>query len=260
MLKKLIRYEFRCTARYLGIMLAVFAGYLLLYFGIMQFYIHTVPTAVTTILFVMATIGLGLIIYVVFYAAYFYCIYRFYKNLVTDEGYLMHTLPVTPKQLVLSKLIVALTWNVLTLICTAASVIMLIFGMGAAFPEPDVPSSELQVIFTPAVIIPILLGVLFLIASLSYSFLIVYYSISLGQTKNSYRAAWSLVIYLGINFAGGIITGIAMIIPTVISITLEDPLIIITVMLALMTLVYTLISVLMYRLTCKTFRNRLNLI
>ncbi len=31
-----------------------------------------------------------------------YIAVRFYKNLYTDEGYLMHTLPVTPRQLLVS--------------------------------------------------------------------------------------------------------------------------------------------------------------
>ena len=39
-----------------------------------------------------------------------YIAIRFYRNLYTDEGYLMHTLPVTPRQLILAKLLVAALW------------------------------------------------------------------------------------------------------------------------------------------------------
>ena len=35
---------------------------------------------------------------------------RFYKNLYTDEGYLMHTLPVKPWMLIVSKLTIGTIW------------------------------------------------------------------------------------------------------------------------------------------------------
>lgn len=43
----------------------------------------------------------------------FYFIYWFYKNLFTDEGYLMHTLPVKPWHLVASKLTGLFFWQVI---------------------------------------------------------------------------------------------------------------------------------------------------
>ena len=39
-----------------------------------------------------------------------YVAVRFYRNLYTDQGYLMHTLPVTPRQLLVSKLLVSTVW------------------------------------------------------------------------------------------------------------------------------------------------------
>ena len=49
--------------------------------------------ALLVIFYVMMVIVVGVI-------SSFYFIYWFYKNLFTDEGYLMHTLPVKPWQLV----------------------------------------------------------------------------------------------------------------------------------------------------------------
>ena len=46
-------------------------------------------------------------------------VYRFYKNLMTDEGYLMFTLPVSRSQLIWSKLLVALVWSVLSTVLAA---------------------------------------------------------------------------------------------------------------------------------------------
>ncbi len=57
-------------------------------------------------------------------------IIRFYKNMVTDEGYLMFTLPVKPYQLINSKLIVSLFWTLLSVVT-----ILLSIGIVIASPE-----------------------------------------------------------------------------------------------------------------------------
>ena len=49
---------------------------------------------------------------------------RFYKNLYTDEGYLTFTLPVTRKQILLSKTVNALIWYNLHFILVIASLIL----------------------------------------------------------------------------------------------------------------------------------------
>ncbi len=61
------------------------------------------------------------------YAIIIYFAIRFYKNLYTDEGYLMHTLPTTPGKLICSKLIVSGFWNLLASILTIVSVIALMY-------------------------------------------------------------------------------------------------------------------------------------
>lgn len=49
-------------------------------------------------------------------------ILRFYKNMVTDEGYLMFTLPVKPYQLINSKLIIATLWTLLSVVAIVLSI------------------------------------------------------------------------------------------------------------------------------------------
>ena len=61
-----------------------------------------------------------------------YIAIRFYRNLYTDEGYLMHTLPVTPRQLILAKLLVAALWVfVLSMLALWAICCILLFGLPA---------------------------------------------------------------------------------------------------------------------------------
>lgn len=75
---------------------------------------------IITILYILAMFAIIILCSVI-------VIVRFYKNLITDEGYLMFTLPVKPSQLINSKLIVASFW-VLFCIITAIASIYLVFG------------------------------------------------------------------------------------------------------------------------------------
>ena len=78
------------------------------------------------------TAGVAMLVYVailmaMFVVAVIFTIQRFYKGLLGDEGYLMHTLPVKPWQLVASKLICAV-------VTTAANVAVAILSMLLIIP------------------------------------------------------------------------------------------------------------------------------
>lgn len=56
------------------------------------------------------------------------CMRRFYDNLFKREGYLMHTLPVTPAQLILSKAIAGLLWMAASSVLVALLSSLLVAG------------------------------------------------------------------------------------------------------------------------------------
>ena len=64
------------------------------------------------LMFTMIVMGGAAIFGTAFLGRYYY-FYRYYKNLFTDQGYLMHTLPVRTSDLVNSKFIVAIIWQYL---------------------------------------------------------------------------------------------------------------------------------------------------
>ena len=68
-------------------------------------------------------------------------VYRFYKNLMTDEGYLMFTLPVSRSQLIWSKLMVALAWGVLSAVLAALAWMAEISVVGRRTCSPDRPGA-----------------------------------------------------------------------------------------------------------------------
>ena len=63
-----------------------------------------------------------------------FILYRYYKNLFTDEGYLTFTLPVTPHEILLSKTINGIIWSVVTTVVTVVcAAIMIVFGSGGGW-------------------------------------------------------------------------------------------------------------------------------
>lgn len=118
MLRKLIKYEFRATARVM------------------------LPLYLVTIVLALLTRGASLWLELAtFIVAVVLAVFRFRKNLLTDEGYVMFTLPVSPHSLVCSKLIVSTVWflgavviDVVALVSLVADVAMF-QEMGRMFRE-----------------------------------------------------------------------------------------------------------------------------
>ena len=105
MLKKLFVHEWKDCWRLVGLMNLIVIGLTLIGTVVMQsdtwsFASENAVIRLTMTLYVMAYIAsiaaLSLVTVFFFYN-------RFYKNLYTDQGYLMHTLPVTQHELIWSK-------------------------------------------------------------------------------------------------------------------------------------------------------------
>lgn len=135
MLTKLLKYEYKATARvFLGLYLALFITAAIMGISVSFSDMGKAVSFLTGMnvnangtTFGNSMITIGTLVYSCLVIAMFVLLYvticqRFYKNLLGSEGYLMHTLPVSPASLVLSKLLVALFW-------VAASVLMLFFTL-----------------------------------------------------------------------------------------------------------------------------------
>lgn len=53
-----------------------------------------------------------------------YLAVRYYRSMYSNEGYLTHTLPVTPNQLLLSKMINFSIWELLSVICIVFNIML----------------------------------------------------------------------------------------------------------------------------------------
>ncbi|MDD3367451.1 MAG: hypothetical protein PHP50_01005 [Lachnospiraceae bacterium] len=132
---------------------------------------------------------------------------RFYKNLYTDEGYLMHTLPVTPHQLILSKLFVSGIWEIIysIILCIGIGNIFLFVFISSdmqAINWQDVMRgigtliTEFEQSFGCSILVTCLTVGLYLFMSLVFSIMVIYASISLGQLCKKHRVIGAIIVYL----------------------------------------------------------------
>lgn len=137
---------------------------------------------------------------------------RFYKGLLKDEGYLMHTLPVKPWQLITSKGVVAFVVTVVSGIVAFLS-IMILVGIGTL---PEIFSSLADAIRAlnqePEYYLYVFEVILLIVLSIFKSIYQLYASMSIGQLSNSHKILFSVLAYMGISF---ILTTLLVIIITV---------------------------------------------
>ena len=126
MLGKLMKYEFKATSR----MLLPINGAMLLFALINRLFMElnffqTGNMAISALATVMAVMYVMVII-AAFVITLIVIIQRFYKNLLTDEGYLMFTLPVKAHSHITSKGIVAFVWYLASFVVCALSIFILV--------------------------------------------------------------------------------------------------------------------------------------
>lgn len=138
--------------------------------------------AIYMLLYIFGIIALSL-------AATFYFFVRFYKNMYTDQGYLMHTLPVNHNELIISKLLVALIWRAISFIV----IILGILKMSFSFEDIIDMIRKLNIEASDFVLL-----VIMLLGMALYSLLVGYASISIGQFSAKNKVLASIGAYFGI--------------------------------------------------------------
>lgn len=140
MLNKLLKHEFRATGR---VMLPTLGALLLLSVmaGISMRVINGQPHVFWVLGVVMRLLQLAFLLslFAVFILVVVLIVYRFYKSLMGDEGYLSFTLPVSADGHIWSKLITALVWMAaVVVVCIVSAELFFIIGGKLAFSElPD---------------------------------------------------------------------------------------------------------------------------
>lgn len=191
MLSKLLKYDFKSLSRAL---LPVYAISLLLALITRvsnmlaeKFSIFSVPNGFLSGAFVVTLIVIPIFTFI-------FTILRFYQNLVKDEGYLMHTIPVSKSNLILSKTISSSVYLILSVIMVILLVFIGVYGVW--FDNKAIHTfinflGYIDKTFLTLMILSIFIGVLF-------NQVMIYASISLGQKHNSkilYSIIYGVVLY-----------------------------------------------------------------
>ena len=197
MLGKLLKYELKATSRvfiplYIAILVVSIVNGLSLNLEI--FNIQGLATIVLMCLF----ISLFVITIVV-------TIQRFNKNLLKDEGYLMFTLPVSSKHLVLSKYLTSLIWTFLSFVVAFLSFTIIFMIPTYKYFDFSYFINEFNLLFSNMLNLNILGQFLkiILLMIISYTIFIfnVYLALSVGQLPifNRFRNVSSFIGFLVIN-------------------------------------------------------------
>lgn len=189
MLGKLTKYEFKATAR---IFLPLFAAVLAVsaVTRVMLGLRWETPHVISIVLAVM-------LIAAAFVMTLVLTIQRFYKNFMTDEGYLTFTLPVTTGRLIWAKLIVAAVWTVVCAAVVFLSVALMALSAGdwqnlfQSIRELGLPKAD-QTLF-------ILEFLALVLSSLLTGILTIYASMALSMVANKHRVSLSFVFYIALN-------------------------------------------------------------
>ena len=212
MLGKLLKYEFRATAR---VFLPLYAVLLVLSAAARLIYgaqMHEASGTLLNILTVVVTIAvIGLLTAVAVVTVILIC-RRFWQNLLGREGYLMNVLPVSKSAHVWAKLIAAAVW---TLLSTVMSVCALAIMLGelanlssfrsmyegwqmlwAQLHEMGV-AGQTRLLIVQSVV-HVLLGLL-------SSVLEIYAAMCIGQLANKHRIWASVGAYFGIGIVKSVV-------------------------------------------------------
>lgn len=187
MLGKLLKYEFRETARPLLLINLILAGLTLL--GCLVVVTGLYDNPVMSVFFTLYIALYFFSIIAAFIITIVLLTIRFYKTMFSAQGYLTHTLPAAPSQILHAKILSSSAWTIATaLVCIfcAFSFLFCVFGTPTAnefLRAQQELSLVLGIGFYPAVFLMLGMTALVLLANL----LMVFACLSIGQTFHQNR-------------------------------------------------------------------------
>lgn len=206
MLKKLIKHEFKNTAK---VMLAIYALVAIAtLLGMIAFALMDSNTPSDTEGYISAIFLLlyVLSIFALFIVTYIYMCVHFYKSMYSDQGYLTHTLPVSPLTTLHVKLGVSFCWLFCTFLVMLLSVFLLLIGAThgeflSLFSSENLLSLNDTLAEIDATIGEIIAtSIINIILSCISYLLMVFASISIGQLFNQNKIGFSIVAGIVIYF------------------------------------------------------------
>ncbi|MDR1017206.1 MAG: hypothetical protein LBM02_00690 [Lachnospiraceae bacterium] len=219
MLGKLLKYDMKAISKFLIIVHAALLGVAVIISFMASYYSkgsksntsfsvnleNGIGSAIFLILIIIA-----IVIFIgAYYGTYIISASRYYKNIYSDEGYLLNTLPVSKDKILLSKIIMATIWGI-------ADIVVIIISFMILF---KVTPSKISSVLRTAVTsdgetfwsmwgsLIIVLIVTFIIQTI-VSIITIYFSITIGDVFFGHRVVGAIVSYVVISFIVGITSGL----------------------------------------------------
>ncbi len=222
MLKKLFIHEWRSFWKLPAFMCLFALVYALIGALTFQTELWNTENPVIQFFLVFGSIGYFIVLIAPAIVLLIYTALRFYRNFYTDEGYLMHTLPVKKWQLITAKGLVAVIWQFITILATCLAVILVVllisisseyggitwkdFSEGfSLFCQETVPLIKEMFAMPFALVVLLFLGNS--IVSSFYSILMVYAAVSIGHLWKKHPMAGTVFSYIGFYVAASLISG-----------------------------------------------------
>lgn len=210
MLGKLIKNELKASSKIVLLLNIFIATITIIGVLLFMFAFIDVTSTWSILLAVLYVILYILSISSVFIGLTIYIAVCFYKNIYSNEGYLMHTLPVSPRELLLSKFIVGGLYTFLTGLTFTIS--LCILCLSACFSAAET-IQDLQLFYIETGIemaylaeqinFSFLEGIIFIIAFLFVSAFstcsLSFVSISLGQLFTKQKVLGAVISYFGLS-------------------------------------------------------------
>lgn len=217
MLRKLLKHEFRATARVMGplfgimLVLSVLSNLSISYLMNTDAFVLNMLGALLVVAFAIGMVGLVVMSIVLM-------VNRFRTNLMGDEGYVMFTLPVSSHQLVWSKIIVSSVWFIVTGIVECLAAVISVFEMGwvrelfSSHLFREIARAWREVterygLNVPAMILETIVLCLIGCAVMCLSF---YAAMAVGHSFANHKMALSVLFFFGIQFVIQLVNGILM--------------------------------------------------
>lgn len=209
MLGKLLKYELKATGR---IFLPLFLA-LMLFAVINRFMVNPenfdTPAMISMAIYVIIMVGM-------FVMTFIMMIQRFQKNLLSDEGYLMLTLPVKPWKHIVSKLLVSMLWMVVSGITAILSILIISLKKGDFTIFSEVFATLHQRVFGELGTLLYLMSfemIIGLLIALASGILIIYASIAIGHLFNQHKMLASFGAFIGLSTLSEILSKLFSLIP-----------------------------------------------
>ena len=268
MFKKLLKHDFRSLKNTFGkpALVGLTVATVISIFCVLYLNYGDSESAAGGVLYIISCIMLGFSVFAgiaVIAGAQIMVYVDFYKNLLTDEGYLTFTLPVKAKQIIFSKMTNGVIWIAITGVATfIATVIVVTIAMipNVGEPSPDIPVED--AVMSAWGIVNIILGVLLSIIGYFASQLLYFVVIFLGATSFKGDKPTKIILCIfGVNFA---ISTVTSIIATIVELATMDMIIVnyeavTTMILGIYTVLLSALAVGMYFLLKHLMEKKLNL-